>query len=133
MDKTARDRFEIYDGNGYPIFSVTVLDDEYKDTHCEFLVDKVTGWAGDGSKKPEQGCIEEYLALDVKWDGCSHYSVGEKVEHANDEDYMYDGRDGYLHLCGAQDFKNHVELLKTLYNKAYEYMNRAPLEGEEYA
>lgn len=45
----------------------------------------------------------------VKWDGCSHYNFG---------------NEGYIHLCGKDYILNISELIKRIYFKCGELMNR---------
>lgn len=127
MRKEVRDKFYIYDENEYPIFEVTVMqypNGRYNDVSCEFVVRSISAWEADDSKKPYEDNIEAYLNMTVKWDGCSHLYFGDEV----DDDGAYNS---YHHFCGAADFKKHVRLLHTLYNKAYEYMGREPYDKSE--
>ena len=50
----------------------------------------------------------------VKWDGCSHYTFGDK--------------DGYIHLCGNQSIKNIIQAIKKIYNRSGELMERKDID-----
>lgn len=108
----------IYEGKR-PIFVVTIK--QHKNTLCEFDVEEVIAW----TEENEIYNTEDYLSLTVKWDSCSHLTIGEEIDNRG-------RRDGYLHLCGAESFKNHCRLLKELYNLAFEKMERKPQKGEEW-
>lgn len=88
-------------------------------TGCEsfvrFQVDEVSGWDGDTWEPAD---FERYLSGSVKWDSCSHFNFGDT--------------DGYLHLCGVRDFRNHVALMEFLYRLAFEAMGREPEDGEKW-
>jgi hypothetical protein len=61
---------------------------------------------------------EKYLNCSIKFDGCSHFWFGDE--------------DKYLHICGAEDYQRHIQLMEFLYKKAFELMGRSPLPGEEW-
>ena len=127
MSKELREKFYIKDDNDYPVFEVSVMqypNGQYSNISCEFKVRKISSWEADDSKTPYEEDIEDYLSMTVKWDGCSHLYFGDEV----DEDGAYNS---YHHFCGARMFKQHVRLLHTLYNKAYEYMDRKPYDKSE--
>jgi hypothetical protein len=66
---------------------------------------------------------ELYLSCSIKWDGCSHFWFGEEE----------DGKpDGYLHICGLGSYYDHVKLMAYLYEKAFELMEREPLDDEHW-
>lgn len=115
----------LYDKHGNPVFEIAILSKEKQYAHvcCDFRVRQITGWEVD-TNEPVEDCIEDYLELAVKWDGCSHYRVGEIDEDGS--------RDAYLHLCGGQYFQYHADLLNYLYNLAFKEMGREPLDGDEW-
>lgn len=126
MSKVETDKFYIYDEQAYPIFEVTVLgypDGKYKEVSCEFTVRKITSWHSDDTKQPYEDDIEEYLNMTVRWDGCSHLYFGDQIVDGN--------YSSYYHFCGAADFKRHIRLLHTLYNKAFEYMGEKPFDKDD--
>jgi len=56
---------------------------------------------------------EPYLEGFVKWDGCAELNQGQP------------------HWCGPEVYKNHIELLKYIYRRAFELMGREPEEKWE--
>ncbi len=105
----------VNDIRGMPGFRVTIEDPgEYRDVAFTASVDVVTGWTADGVAVAE---YEPYLTCTIKWDGCSHFRFGKPWRDG-------DGRDGYLHFCGVDDFKNHALLLEALYRIAFREMGR---------
>lgn len=56
---------------------------------------------------------KEWCYLDgfIKWDGCSQFDMGQQ------------------HLCGLRGYKKHVELLRYLWRRSFELMNREPEDG----
>ncbi|QRM23537.1 hypothetical protein [Burkholderia pseudomallei] len=66
------------------------------------LEDK-TGWLITGD-----GYSDDYLSASFKFDGCSHFNIGE---------------DGYLHLCGGLNVAKHLALMRSLYDWAFELLN----------
>lgn len=59
----------------------------------------------------------------VWWDSCSHFNFGDLDAEGN--------HDSYLHVCGAQYYRNHVELMLYLYKLAFEEMGREPYDDDE--
>lgn len=60
---------------------------------------------------------EQYLRATIKWDGCSHFTFGDR------------NGDGYLHLCGPTAYRAHADLVCHLYRRAFELMGREPEDG----
>lgn len=87
-------------------------------TQWAAVVERVTGWesAGPGADAVD---FEPYLSILIKWDSCSHVTFGESAEAR-----------GYLHLCGARYFRQHVMLMGWLYRRAFEAMGRDPEPDE---
>ena len=54
---------------------------------ASFIVFEVVSWEVDSNAPSD---VEKYLKGYVKWDGCSHFWFGDD--------------DGYMHLCGREDF-----------------------------
>ncbi|MDJ0405866.1 hypothetical protein QNA23_20400 [Rhodococcus erythropolis] len=102
---------------GYPQFRIS-SESEPGDACFSFKADSVTAWTSD--KKPVE--FEKYLHGMIKWDSCSHLYFG-----------MDEERDGNLHLCGVHSFRDHVALLKFLYELAFERMGQKPQDGEEWS
>jgi len=67
---------------------------------------EVTSWE---AEQHEPLGVDTYLDAMMKWDGCCHVWMGRKVEEK---------RDGYLHLCGADCWKNHIKMMEALYKYA---------------
>jgi len=118
-DTKSKRLWYIYDKINYPVFEVTIKRDQYWETHCELMVREITAWVeGSDGRWNVPDDFEDYMEIDIKWDGCSHYRVGNFNEDGS--------RDAYLHLCGASAIKRHCELLKILYNRAFKEMERSP-------
>lgn len=117
------------DARGRSGFRVTIDDPgEFRETSFTASVDAVTGWTEGGIAVAEH---EPYLHCMIKWDSCSHFHFGEpKPPTGKPGEDGY--RDGYLHFCGVDDFKNHALLLEALYRIAFREMGREPREGEEW-
>ncbi len=111
----------INDDDGQPVFRVTVTTDEHYSEHTFTAdVDEITAW--DVAGEPAQH--EPYLQCMIKWDGCCHFTFGAPRDGG--------GRDGYLHLCGVNDLKNHALLMKALYQLAFQCMGRKPEPDEQW-
>lgn len=108
-------------GGDRDMFRATI-EDGATDYWFGAVVDEVTTWGEDGS--PIE--FEPYLHCTIKWDSCSHFRFGEPASGPRGN------RDGYLHLCGADDFRRHVELMAELYRLAFERMGREPEPGERW-
>ena len=81
------------------------------------VVEEVAGWLDDDSIE-----YAPYLTCTIKFDSCAHiYFEGDPEEL------------GYFYMCGVRDFKQHVELMKFLYETAFKAMGQEPLPGEEWA
>jgi hypothetical protein len=104
-------------GGDRETFRVT-LHERTGESWFEADVDEVISWEMDGT--PAE--FEPYLSCVIKWDSCSHFHFGGLADHGQ--------RDGYLHLCGVQDFRKHVTLLRELYALAFEVMGREPEPDE---
>jgi len=113
----------MYDEQNYPIFKIEVEQHDYKDVSFKARVYEITAWSADDKKEPLDP--ELYLSCYIKWDSCSHFYFGEEDEANNPS--------GYLHICGVEYYKQHIQLLEHLYKRAFEVMGREPLEGEELA
>lgn len=111
----------LYDKNNYPAFKILIEQTEYKDTSFNAEVYSVNGWEADGSKTPVD--LELYLSCYIKWDSCSHFNFGEENKEGNS--------DGYLHICGAEYYKQHVDLMNYLYHLAFEQMGIEPYDEAE--
>jgi len=110
----------VNDVHGRPGFRVTIDDPgEFRDTSFTAKVDAVVAWDEDGGAHEH----EPYLECMIKWDSCSHIHFGEPEGNPG-------GRNGYLHFCGVDDFKNHALLLEALYRMAFREMGREPEDGE---
>jgi len=103
-------------------FGVTVRFEmgEYKAVTVDFFAAEVIGAGEDGTKYySRKGAVsseddtddfndaEPYVTGSVKWDGCSHY---------------YFGRDGYLHMHGAEDIEVLNKTLTTIYQRCGQLM-----------
>lgn len=97
------------------IFRVRV-DAQTSDVLFQASVDEVTSWGEDDAPAG----FEPYLDCLIKWDGCSHVWFGEPTSEGD--------RTGYLHLCGADDFRKHVALMTELYALAFRRMGREPAD-----
>lgn len=53
---------------------------------------------------------ERYLAATIRWDECSHFRFGEE------------GTGGYLHICGYDEYLQHVKLIQVLHTKTQGYL-----------
>lgn len=91
------------------------------DAHVDFKAFEIVGYESDNGKDynipiysvdndntRDTDKTENYLNGMVKWDGCSHVYYGEK------------DNGGYIHMCGAQSFKNLSALLLKIYQRCYE-------------
>jgi hypothetical protein len=108
--------------NGYKTFRIGIEDPgEYKDTSFNAVVEEITSWEVDKDKTSAES--ELYLTCYIKWDSCSHFWFGEKEEEG--------GQNGYLHICGAEYYKNHVDLMNYLYYLAFKRMGREPYDERE--
>ena len=56
--------------------------------------------------------MELYISGTIKWDGCSHVLFGEHDEDGN--------QNGYLHLCGAHEWRKHIKIMTEVYKFASE-------------
>lgn len=122
-------------------FGVTVIftQDSESYAHCSFFAARITALEqADGADGPfdvpcyeQDGALnsmetttdprkaERYIGGTVKWDGCSH---------------VYFGRsDGYLHICGVEDWTKLATFLPLIYERCGELMEArgcSVLEGE---
>ena len=90
----------------YAHFRLTVTDR----TDCTISgnIEDIISWECDDENTPLGS--EHYMSFHMKWVGCCHVWFGSKLE---------DGRhDGYLHLCGAESWVNHIALMRWLYKWA---------------
>ncbi|UXR28955.1 hypothetical protein [Bacillus phage Nachito] len=77
----------------------------------DYTVYEVVSWEMNDSVSN----VEPYMKAYIKWDGCSHYWMGDK--------------DKYTHLCGLNDYEQHCALLKWLYNKTDDYLEKYKDQG----
>jgi hypothetical protein len=91
---------------------------EYTECHADFTVYEIMGYEDDNNFEKEL-----YLKAYIKWDSCSHFWFGD-----NDKD-----NPGYIHICGVNSYVKHISLMRWLYKKAFELMDRDPYgEGENW-
>lgn len=91
---------------GWPIF---ILEFQKIEDHCaEIKVFEVGAWTEE--KEPIQTEKRLYLMAQIKWDGCSHVWFGEQDESEK--------QDGYLHLCGVEQWQAHARLMEWIYKTA---------------
>ncbi len=110
----------IEDAHGRKVFLVAVEGPvDSGEFWFEADVEVVTAWDADGDPAEH----EAYLHCVIKWDSCAHIRFGEPDGN---------GRDGYLHLCGVEDFKRHALLMEALYRLAFQRMGREPEDGEQW-
>lgn len=93
------------DEHGYVLFLIKIKPNTI--INMDFEVVEVVSWEGDGSKLP--GNTELYLEGCIKWDGCSHIWFGAKENGR---------RDGYIHMCGEDAWKNHAAVMLALFELA---------------
>jgi hypothetical protein len=99
------------DEGGFVQFIVTFTVQKYL---CAFTVHDVTG--GWDAETHEPLGVEPYCRGHIKWDGCSHVWFGAEQD---------DGKpDGYLHLCGAAFWADHVQLMEWLYRQSAELIGK---------
>lgn len=94
------------DSMGYPIFRMTIT--EQTSSRVDFDVVAITSWEDDQGKEPID--FEPYLKGCIKWDACSHVWFGDK--------------DGYLHLCGLNEWKKHIAVMEWIYKTISEKMGK---------
>lgn len=107
------------DADGLGLFRITITSHPDDTTGFSAVVHSITGWVV-GDNEPYE--VEPYLRCLIKWDSCSHFYFGETPD---------DG-DGYIHMCGINSYRDHVALLKYLYELAFKTMGREPLDGEKW-
>lgn len=94
---------------------------EVNPAHVDFSVYEIIGHSGSVFDKPIYegigGCgadekstgdinkANKYIHGTVKWDGCSH---------------VYFGDEGYIHMCGGNEFKRIGAILEKVYKRCYE-------------
>lgn len=71
-------------------------------------VEQTASWNMDD----EPADFEEYLDFTMKFDGCCHINFGEV-----DDD---ETRDGYMHMCGARCWREHLWIMEWLFAWAQE-------------
>lgn len=117
-EETKPKRLFVLNNDDYAEFIVEVSKSE---SHfVDFNVYTNVKW---GMGDPEPFEKDDYLGCSIKWDGCSHFHFGEEEDR---------GRDGYLHICGLHSYYEHVKLMEFLYEKAFELMEKEPLDGNWY-
>lgn len=95
----------------YPKFLIIANDDV--EIRMQFEVHEVLSWECDKSNTPID--TELYLSGVIKWDGCSHLYFG------NQESGM---PDGYIHLCGEEEWIAHNIMMEELYQYAADTIER---------
>lgn len=96
--------------DGYVSFIATIIK---QDSHfVEIKVEQVNSW--DNGKEPSDK--EIYLNAYMKWDGCCHLNFGESLDEENA--IGMGASNGYLHLCGPEDWKKHCHMMIWLYKLA---------------
>ena len=99
------------DKRGNPCFKIEF--DDIEDNCVSGIVYRVESWSD--YKSP---CSRRtYLTFTIKYDGCSDINFGESL----------DG--GYLHFCGVDEWKKHIELMAILYKRASLLIN--DMDNEE--
>ena len=95
--------------NGQKSFRVTI---EPHTLTFEAKVEEVTGWDIDSKDhhKLTPCDFELCLSVMIKRDGCSHFRFGSEG-------------DGYLHLCGVEDFEKYSNLISELYILAMRHLD----------
>lgn len=93
-----------------PRYHVTVEPGPYS---CRVKVLEVQGW--ENGTKPMLLSIDEdrevpLFSAMIKWDGCSHFTWGE------------DDNSGYVHMCGAQCYRDVAALVLWVLEKAPEWI-----------
>jgi hypothetical protein len=101
---------DLCDKDGFPKFRATI--EELGSHWVEFSVREILGYEDGDKAKPMFEIVGSdpvgvYLRATIKWDGCSH---------------VYFGEMGYLHICGANAWKNHCQLMEWLYKSACELL-----------
>lgn len=107
-------KFYLLDKKDEARFIVNVND--YGTHYVGFQVDEVHSW----SRKGEVLDSEHYLEGSIKWDTCCHFFFGEK-DNA-----------GYIHMCGITSFYDHIALLKSLNELAFDLMDDDIIRDEEW-
>lgn len=121
-DKSVSNVEYIRDGDRV-VFRATIITQD--NSWFEAEVDEVTTWTDDtGTLEPAD--YEPYLYCTIKWDGCSQFYFGDPTTFRKMK------RDGYLHLCGAVDFKKHVLLVRQIYDLAFKRMGLSFEAGEKW-
>lgn len=122
MSKNYYKEVYLYDKWGHPVFRISIEDPgRYKETSFNAKVEEIISWSADGKNEPRES--EDYLSCYIKWDSCSHFWFGDL-----DKD---DNHNAYLHICGAQYYRNHYELMRYLYDLAFKEMGREPYDEDE--
>jgi len=100
---------QVLDSQGYPIF---IIYDIEQTPYCiSFKVDDILTWDTTDTGVMDIAERQPYLKGSIKWDGCSHLWFGDVSQ-----------KDGYLHLCGVEDWMNHCILMKTLYTELTKHL-----------
>lgn len=126
MEEKITDTF-LNDHRGMPIFRVQAKQTEaFKDTSVGFAVYEIMSWSENPKTKEYDVPSEEelYLKAEIMWDSHCHVWFGEETSGGV--------QNAYLHLCGGDSWRKHVQLMEHIYNLAFQYMNRKPEEREEF-
>jgi hypothetical protein len=102
-------------------FGFVVVTEAADNVHAEFTAYKVVSQFAD-DHRPDG--LEHYLHAEIKWDSCAHFNFGEPRNDVS--------REGYLHICGASNFKAHADLMWVLYDLAFKAMGRKPDDEHEW-
>lgn len=87
------------------------------DSAIDFLVIEVVAWNDNKPGAAEPITYDPYFTIMIKWDGCSHLNVADR---------------GYLHLCGVNEFKDHIKVVEAVYRKAEELLGSNMSEDEKW-
>ena len=94
----------LLDHDGYPIFILNVVKLERHYANIEVL--QVSAWAGDDGHEPLDP--QPYFEAAINWDGSSHVHFG-GIENSR--------RNGYLHFCGVDSWKQHCRAMEWAYKE----------------
>lgn len=93
----------IYLNNSYGDKQFKIVTTEKSKATVDFMVYEVISW-----KDNEPYEEEPYLRAYMKWDNCNHFWFGD---------------DGYMHICGGEAMRQHLELMEFLYKYAFDEMD----------
>lgn len=109
---------------GYIVDAEYEKDDRYGISQVDFTVYEIASSNLDNTFDDTD--LERHLKCSIKWDSCCHFWFGERdIESERTTD-------GYLHICGVHGIIAHIKIMEFLYKKAFELMDREPLEHEQW-